>query len=69
MNQADVVALLKHMNADLTRTKAQLASVTEAVAGWTLPGTVGGRPSPAKLCVGCGEKLGYGHLEDCPRLP
>lgn len=25
--------------------------------------------NPAVTCQDCGEKLGHGHLEDCPRMP
>lgn len=26
-------------------------------------------PSPADTCPDCGEKLGHGHLDTCPRMP
>jgi len=28
-----------------------------------------GRPDPSAECVDCGERLGHGHLETCPRMP
>lgn len=69
MTKADVVAQLRHINADLTRVKAQLSTVTEAVASWSLPAGAGEYRGPAKVCGACGERLGYGHLDGCPRLP
>ena len=28
-----------------------------------------GRVDPSTLCEACGEKLGHGHRDDCPRMP
>ena len=30
---------------------------------------VGDRVDPSATCSVCGEKLGHGHADDCPRLP
>lgn len=27
------------------------------------------KADPAAVCAGCGEKLGHGHLDTCPRVP
>lgn len=31
--------------------------------------TDGSRVDPSTTCHGCGERLGYGHADDCPRMP
>lgn len=69
MNQADTLELLRKMRMDLTQLQARLTDVIESVAGFPLPQGAGDYQSPAKICTDCGEKLGHGHADDCPRLP
>lgn len=69
MNQRDTLELCRKMRMDLTQLQARLTDVMESIASWPLTDSVGGFQSPAKVCDDCGEKLGHGHADTCPRLP